>query len=248
MPLSDDQGMTSLINILTSILLISTTTTGTAPAPENDQIRPSATNSVQQSTGHSVPLADVDDEANLAPSTPSTRPALELIGISADQAAAVRRVVGLFEQANLELPPLLVRSGQDGDECGQHLGLHRQHESWSEIVLCKSGSSGFERSVVVHELAHAWAAFELSDTNKAAFQQVRGWEHWHDYENAAWRDNGTEQAAEVIAWGVYDLAATIAIGHHGCADLAESYRALTGLDPAQGITTICEPPPAPVFS
>jgi hypothetical protein len=238
--------MTSLINILTSILLISTTTTGTAPGPEDNQIRPAATNSVQQSSDLSVPSADVNDEANLA--TPLTRPALELINISADQAAAVRRVVGLFEQANLKLPPLLVRSGQDGDECGQHLGLQRQHESWSEIVLCKSGSFGLERSVIVHELAHAWAAFELSDTNKAAFQQVRGWEYWRDYENAAWRDNGTEQAAEVIAWGVYDLVATIAIDHGGCADLAESYRALTGLEPVQGLTTICEPSPAQVFS
>ena len=243
--------MTSLINILTSILLISTTTTGTAPGPEDNQIRPAATNSVPQSSDLSVPSADVNDEANLAPSTPSTpptRPALELIDISADQAAAVRRVVGLFEQANLQLPSLLVRGGQDGDECGQHLGFHRQHDTWSEIVLCKSGSSGFERSVVVHELAHAWAAFELSDADKAVFQQVRGWEYWHDYERAAWSDNGTEQAAEVLAWGVYDLAATIAIDHHGCVDLAESYRALTGLDPVQGLTTLCEPPPAQVFS
>jgi hypothetical protein len=190
----------------------------------------------------------VSNAADVVRSVSPPRSALELIGLSTGQAAAVRRVVGLFEQANLQLPPLVVRSGQDGDECGQHLGLHRQHESWSEIVLCKSGSSGLERSVIVHELAHAWAAFELSDTNKAAFQQVRGWEHWRDYENAAWRDNGTEQAAEVIAWGVYDLVASIAIDHGGCADLAESYRALTGLDPVQGLTTICEPPPAQVFS
>jgi hypothetical protein len=239
--------MTSLINILTSALLFSTTTVGTVPDSHPLGIHPVETGLVRQPSDHSIASADVDEQPNPAPTSPA-RPALELIDLSADQAASVRRVVGLFELANLRLPPLLVRSGQDGDECGQHLGFQRQHDTWSEIVLCKSGSAGFERSLIVHELAHAWAAFELSDTAKAAFQQLRGWEHWHDYENAAWRDNGTEQAAEVISWGIYDLVATIAIDHDGCTDLADSYRALTGLDPAQGLTTICEPPPAQIFS
>ena len=225
--------MTWLINIVISFVLISTTTAGSVPDRDVHEVRLESVS----------PLSEVSHVSPVAP----VRSALELVGVSAGQADSVRRVVGLFDRAGLELPALVVRGGEDRAECGQRLGVHRRHEAWSEIVLC-GDRSGVERSVIAHELAHAWAAFELSDTNKAAFQQLRGWEYWHDYERAAWSENGTEQAAEVIAWGVYDRVARIAIDHHGCADLAESYRALTGLDPAQGLTRLCAPPPAQVFS
>jgi len=50
------------------------------------------------------------------------------------------------------------------------------------------------------------------------------------YELAAWHDNGTEQDAEIIAWGVYDGAAPVFIDHHGCDEPLDGYRTLTGTD------------------
>ena len=61
--------------------------------------------------------------------------------------------------------------------------------------------------MVLHELAHAWSTIGLPVERRHAFQVLRGWEHWSDYDLAEWRDNGTEQAAEIIAWGVSNKAA-----------------------------------------
>jgi hypothetical protein len=89
-------------------------------------------------------------------------------------------------------------------------------------------------------LAHAWAAGALTDDRRAAFQELRGFEFWRNYEQAAWEDNGTEQAAEIIAWGVNDRpSATARIDHVSCGELKAGYVALTGLRPVHGPTTIC---------
>lgn len=238
--------MTSLINIVTSVLLVSSATAG----PVAD-VAAGVVDSA--STDPTPPTSDVREvfgapivAASRVSSEVPVRPALELIGMTDGQARSVRRVVDLFAVAALPLPALVVRHSDDVADCGEHLGVHRRHDTLSEIVVCTSGPR-FER-IVVHELAHAWAAFELTDTNKTAFQEVRGWDVWRDYDNVAWADNGTEQAAEVIAWGVHDVVAAIGIDHRGCADLEASYRALTGLDPAQGLTTICERRAARVLS
>ena len=81
--------------------------------------------------------------------------------------------------------------------------------------------------MVLHELAHAWSTIGLPVERRHAFQVLRGWEHWSDYDLAEWRDNGTEQAAEIIAWGVSDKAApTVQIGNDSCAELRTGYRDL----------------------
>ena len=230
--------MTPLISIVASVLLVSSATVGAIAEGAVDVVDSPSAGLMPRTSDVRDVFGDPIVASGRVSSGVVVRPALELIGMTDGQARSVRRVVDLFAVAALPLPALVVRHSDDVAVCGEHLGVHRRHETWSEVVVCTSGPR-FER-IVVHELAHAWAAFELTDANKTAFQELRGWDVWRDYDNVAWADNGTEQAAEVIAWGVHDVVAAIGIDHRGCADLAAGYRALTGADPAQGLTTICE--------
>jgi hypothetical protein len=169
------------------------------------------------------------------------RPALELIGLSGDQLEMVSHAVALFAESGLVLPPLVVHGHSDTAGCGDHDGLHRQHTGWSEIDLCVADPhSPAVMHTVLHELAHAWAADALTDERRAAFRELRGFEFWQNYAAAAWEHNGTEQAAEIIAWGVNDRpAATVRIDHVSCGELQAGYIALTGLEPRYGLTAIC---------
>ena len=104
----------------------------------------------------------------------------------------------------------------------------------------RSQRNGRERHVLLHELAHAWTAFDLLPERRSAFQALRGFTYWLDYDHAAWSDNGGEQAAEIIAWGLNDHAApTLAIDHRICAELRAGYVALTGSNPIHGLTKVC---------
>ena len=88
-----------------------------------------------------------------------------------------------------------------------------------------------------------WSTIGLPDQRRDAFQVLRGWEHWSNLDVVEWRDNGTEQAAEVIAWGVSDKATpTVQIDHDSCAELRTGYLTLTGIEPSQGLTSLCGPP------
>ena len=173
----------------------------------------------------------------------SPRPGIELIALSATQREVVTHAVGLFAEAGLPLPAMIVHGSQDPTACGGHDGLHQPHEQWSEIFLCSSKSDEWFRRVVLHELAHAWSTIGLPVERRHAFQVLRGWEHWSNYDLAEWRDNGTEQAAEIIAWGVSNKAApTVQIDHDSCAELRTGYRTLTGAEPPHGLTSLCGPP------
>ena len=176
------------------------------------------------------------------PGPSSSRPAIELIGLSAPQQSVVTHAVSLFAEAGLPLPALVVYGSQDPLACDGHDGLHQPHEHASEIFLCSPTADEWFRRVVVHELAHAWSTIGLPDARRHAFQVLRGWEHWSNHDLVDWRDNGTEQAAEIIAWGVADKAApTVQIDHDTCSELRVGYVTLTGAEPLHGLTTLCGP-------
>ena len=173
----------------------------------------------------------------------SPSPEIELIALSATQREVVTHAVGLFEEAGLPLPALIVHGSEEPTACGGHDGLHQPHEQLSEIFLCSSKSDQWFRRVVLHELAHAWSTIGLTVERRHAFQVLRGWDHWSDYDLAEWRDNGTEQAAEIIAWGVSDEAApTVQIDHDSCGELRTGHLTLTGAEPLHGLTSLCGPP------
>ena len=163
--------------------------------------------------------------------------------LSSEQIDVVTHAVALFGDAGLRLPPLVMSASEDDAPCSGRYGVHRRHEWGSEIMLCSARADDWFRRVVLHELAHAWSEFGLVAERREAFRLLRGWDHWMNYEVAKWRDNGAEQAAEVIAWGVSDRAApTVQIADDGCTDLHTGYVTLTGVEPPHGLTSLCGPP------
>lgn len=108
------------------------------------------------------------------------------------------------------------------------------------IDICATEVGRPTRVMVLHETAHAWAAAALTPERKLAFQELRGWTHWRDYEAAPWHENGTEQAAEIMVWGLIDEPLRMArIYQTSCAELEVGYRVLTGADPLHGLRDYC---------
>jgi hypothetical protein len=165
---------------------------------------------------------------------------LEIIDLSAEHSAMVRHAVDLFAAADLELPPVVVRGGDPTSGCSGHDGLHHARAGFSEIDLCLDGVSPAVMHTVLHEFAHAWSVHALQPQRRAAFQDLREFDVWQAFDKVAWEENGSEQAAEIIAWGVQDEpASTIRITDDSCSDLRAGYLALTGAEPLHGLTEVC---------
>lgn len=168
-------------------------------------------------------------------------PAVELVDLPPDLEDLATWALDLFDSAELELPPLrFVYHEATTEPCHGRVGSHHRSKGVSVINLCTSDITGAIQVMVLHETAHAWAAHSLDDDRKAAFKNLRGWEHWRDYEAAPWHENGTEQAAEFLVWGLLDRPySMIRIYHSGCDELEAGYEALTGAPPLHGFTDKC---------
>jgi hypothetical protein len=64
-------------------------------------------------------------------------------------------------------------------------------------------SSETASPTVLHELAHAWTQQALTEEAREQFLALRDLETWGDDEYP-WVEQGSEQAAEIIAWGLLD--------------------------------------------
>ena len=149
--------------------------------------------------------------------------------------------VDLFDRADLRLPPLLFEyHGDDTAACGGWRGAHRRVDGRSVIHICTSRPGNVTAALVLHEMAHAWASVDLPDDRKAEFQALRGWTEWRNHAELAWHENGSEQAAEIIVWGLIDRPVGIlTINDTGCEALDAGYRALTGQPPLHGYRDLC---------
>jgi hypothetical protein len=167
--------------------------------------------------------------------------AVQLTGMSADESAAAFRMVALFADAGLELPPVTIRRHVDTSACNGHDGLHHTVGDRSEIDICTVETDGVETRVILHELTHAWAFHHLTPERKEAFKQLRGWDYWLNYNHAEWKENGSEQAAEIMVWALSEEPIRVnRIDQNSCAELRAGYVALTGLEPLHGLTDRCD--------
>jgi len=195
--------------------------------------------------GASTPQAEstvVNPEVRFAAANPAPPvPPVAYDNLSEEIESLARWAVALFDEADLELPPVrFTSSGGDTSICHGRPGVHQQIDGVSVITLCTTDPSSATQTMLLHETAHSWASLSLTEDHKNDFQQLRGWEHWRDYEAAEWHENGTEQAAEIMVWGLIDRPIRIVrIYQNTCNDLDAGYRALTGETPLHGFEDMC---------
>lgn len=170
-----------------------------------------------------------------------TPPALDLIDMPIEFVAAVTWATDLFAEAELDLPPLrFVYHGDTTESCAGRPGLHHRVDGVNVIEICTTTITNPTKGLILHETAHAWIDHHLTDQRKAAFKALRGWTYWRDYEAAAWHENGTEQAAEIMVWGLIDRPLKmIRLNQNSCDDLDAGYRTLTGQPPLHGFRDEC---------
>lgn len=181
-----------------------------------------------------APYTDPDQAAR------EIMPRVEMVDLTDDLEDLAIWAVDLFDAAGLELPPLRFQYHEGGVACHGRTGSHTRSGEVSVLNLCTSDVGRATEVMVLHETAHAWTVHFLDDSRRAAFKELRGWEHWHDYEAAPWHENGVEQAAEFLVWGLLDRPyAMVRMYHSGCDELEAGYRALTGRAPLHGFRDLC---------
>jgi hypothetical protein len=124
---------------------------------------------------------------------------LTIDGATAAEEQAVDWAFHRYGEAGLEnLPPLNVHLHRTEDDCNGGLGLHYA----GRIDLCTTDSSEpYQRKFALHEMAHAWTEANVPGDTLDAFMKRRGIAGWND-RGVPWKERGTEQAAEIITWGL----------------------------------------------
>lgn len=108
----------------------------------------------------------------------------------------VRWGIDRFETAGLDLTNVEIRI--DVGACDGAVGYHAEERGHHVVVLC-----AVNEWTLLHELGHVWADLHLDEDRRRQWVQRRGLESWHAGE---WHERGTEHAAEVIAFALYDTA------------------------------------------
>ncbi|MFN3216509.1 MAG: hypothetical protein ACE367_08450 [Acidimicrobiales bacterium] len=162
-------------------------------------------------------------------------------GVPDAMAAMIDWAMALFADADLALPSMrFVHNGTDTEPCSGRAGMHHVVDGVSVVELCTSDVGVATRIMILHETAHAWTRHALTDEARERFRALRGFEHWRDYAAAPWHENGTEQAAEILVWGLMDRPIRIVrIDQATCDDLLAGYRILTGAEPLHGFSDHC---------
>lgn len=116
------------------------------------------------------------------------------------------------------------------------------HLCYTADAVCPAGAACASpalapRRTVLHELAHQWEARHVDDATRAAFMRLRDVAVWID-ESGDWSHQGSEHAAEIVAWGLLDEAVPLVrFPRHSCAELLEAFRLLTATEPLLGPET-----------
>ena len=161
---------------------------------------------------------------------------IEIVAPTAQQAEHAEWALARFERAGLELPSLTIIFHDNYQSCGMREGVLRIAGEDVFIHECESDPSRSRRSIL-HELAHAWdhVGGSVDAGTRTDFLRLRGLQSWDD-SDLPWNQQGQEQTAEIIAWGLMHQPAPIptSVGYHGrqeTASLATAFTLLTGIRP-----------------
>lgn len=128
-------------------------------------------------------------------SAPSTTSSLPIPAVAERLDWAMAR----FEAAGLDLPPVQVSFHSDLYACAGHRGLLRGFSDIALIDVCDP-----TRHVILHELAHAWLAYTIGSSTKAAVLEYWELETWSN-SSVPWTDRGSEKAATALAFSLGNL-------------------------------------------
>ena len=139
--------------------------------------------------------------------------------------------VGRYQAAGLELPSIDLQFHETDAGCHGNVG-------WTDgfdVELCtRLAMEAGPQRIVLHELAHAWCNANLDEAGREAFDRFRGSPSWNG-STSSWKARGTEQAAEIIAWGLGDGTMLPLIeGDVSPEGLASAFELLTGRAPLHG--------------
>jgi hypothetical protein len=152
--------------------------------------------------------------------------------LTIDQRALLDWALGRFHIAGLAAPTSSVDFATDTSACDGYRGLFDSRSNHITICVDDDAALDARRSVIVHELAHAWSVEHLSSAERSAFVDRRAASSWNDHDDD-WASRGIEHAAEIITWGLTDVTVSLH-GITGTKDpttLHATFVWLTGVDP-----------------
>jgi hypothetical protein len=148
-------------------------------------------------------------------------------------AALAEWALSRFEQAGLSLPPLVIAFHDDLEPCEGNFGYYRAGAR-ARIDICGFNADRFlvtPKKTLLHELAHAWTRHTLTPTTRESFLDFRGLRAWND-DDLPWAEQGSEQAAEIIAWALMDQEVSMGnMSDTQPSTLARAYQLLTSNQP-----------------
>lgn len=157
------------------------------------------------------------------------RAPIRIHGADAAQERTVDWAVRRYAEAGLQgLPELDIYLHTSHEGCRGNLGYYHR----GRIDLCtKDSSEAYARKFALHEMAHAWVETHLDAQTRERFLGLQQVGNWNDL-NQPWKERGTEQAAEVIAWGLGEGEVSPLLPEPpDTANLIAAYVLLTGQQP-----------------
>jgi len=176
------------------------------------------------------------ESARTVPGPPAPAVITVAQGASAEQLGHVDWALDRFERAGIQLPSLEIHFYDNYEACKMRQGLMRISNQSITVLQCEREAHDIRRSLL-HELVHVWdlGTDHLTGDRRARFIALRGVEAWNGPDDE-WPQQGVEQDAEVVAWGLMERPAPIPsrVGSTGPQDdssLAEAFNTLTGVAP-----------------
>jgi hypothetical protein len=162
------------------------------------------------------------------PAPADARP-LTIHGADAAQERAIDWALHRYGSGGLHgMPSLEVFVHRSDEGCNGGIGYYLA----GRIDLCtRDSSEPYQRKFALHEMAHAWIESNVEPAILDRFMQVRSIATWNDraYD---WKERGTEQAAEVVTWGLGEGEISPLLPEAVDAPtLAGLYELLTGREP-----------------
>ena len=123
-------------------------------------------------------------------------PAVDIRGADQEQTSRIEKALDRFDEAGLDLPPLIIEIHDSEESCDGHGGLFVPSSDVSRVELCSP-----ETFILLHELGHAWESISMTDPEREAFVELAELPSWDD-RSTAWKDRGREVVANTIATGL----------------------------------------------